>query len=214
MTAASSQSIRIYGLACILVLSFSSPALADGHLRWEFPQTPYAERNIPEKVGTNVRDGLVGTFDSVAQGAFSVFAIASPWGGFLVRKVSTVVGDVVGLVDNNPVTRHVFKGVLSRQLLRLGAGAQGFTAGMSILHDTEFTGPGHGPEVFTGNVMFHTDAYVAPSALAVLGGTLISNVLVRPAGGLLTIFGARETGEKLNQTGLDLIQSSLKVKFL
>ncbi len=69
-------------------------------------------------------------------------------------------------------------------------------------------------EDFVGNQTFHTKAYVQPSALATLGAVVCSNLLVRPAGSLITIFGARSQGEAMDQGGVALIERSLKVKGL
>ena len=105
--------------------------------RWDLQETPYADKSIPGKIGCNIRDGLVGTVDSLCNGLFSAVAILSPWGGFTAKKVVTIVGDVVGLVDNNIATKYVFKGILSRQLLRFGAGNTAIVGGLAVIHDTD-----------------------------------------------------------------------------
>jgi hypothetical protein len=38
--------------------------------------------------------------------------------------------------------------------------------------------------------------------------------LIRPAGSLITIFGARETGDSMHEFGIDLIEESLRIRFL
>jgi hypothetical protein len=182
--------------------------------RWDRPEMPYADMNIPQKIGSNVRHGFVGLVDSVFQGAFSAFALLSPWGGYAARKVGTFAGDVVGLVDDNPVTSHVFRGVLSRQLLRLGAGGQGLPKGIALIHDTTFDVPTLGTEAYVDDRMFHTNAYVHHSVLTTIGGVVLSNLLIRPAGSLITIFGARETGDSMHEFGIDLIEESLRIRFL
>ncbi len=154
-----------------------------------------------------------GLVDSVAQGLFSAFAILYPGGGLLGAKVGTIAGDVVGLVDNNIVTKHVFKGILSRQLLRFGAGASGLHKGLGVIHDTDFTGPQLTLEQYIGDEIFHTDAYTAPSVLVTAGAVVISNFVIRPVGSIITILGARETGDSLHEYGLGLIDDSLDVNF-
>ena len=182
--------------------------------RWEHAEKAYADMNIAEKAGSNVRKGVLGVVDSVAQGAFSVFAIASPWGGALASKVGTFVGDVVGLVDNNIATQHVTRGILSRQLLRFGTRAKGLPKGLGTIHDTMFDPPDLELDDYIGKQTFHTKAYMEPSSLAALVAVLVSDVLVRPAGGLITIFGARSQGEAMDEWGIDLIERSLKARGL
>jgi len=208
--------------AALIVGSFASLTLPDlaqaqeAERRWERHAEPaYDDMNIAQKAGSNLRTGVLGLVDSVAQGFFSGFAILSPWGGSLAKKVGTFVGDVVGLVDDNIVTEHVTRGILSRQLLRFGAGAgKGITKGLGVIHDTEFSGPEMTLDDYVGERYFHTRAYVEPSALAGVGAVVISNFIVRPVGSIITIFGARETGEKMHEYGLDLIDRSLDVNFL
>ncbi len=182
--------------------------------RWEHTEKAYGDMTIADKIGSNARKGFVGLIDSVAQGAFSAFAIGAPTGGFLARKVLTVAGDVVGLVDNNVATKHVTQGILSRQLLRFGTGAKGMPNALGNIHDTKFEAPALELEDYVGNQTFHTKAYIQPSALASVGAVVVSNLLVRPAGSLITIFGARSQGEAMNEWGVDLIERSLKAKGL
>ena len=182
--------------------------------RWDHTEKAFEDMNIAQKIGSNARKGVVGLIDSVAQGAFSAFAILTPAGGFLASKLMTVAGDVVGLVDNNVATQHVTQGILSRQLLRFGTGAKGMPRALGNIHDTEFEAPAMELEDFVGNQTFHTRAYVQPSALATLGAVVCSNLLVRPAGSLITIFGLRSQGEAMHEWGIDLIERSLMVRGL
>ncbi len=209
-------------LAMVLALAMltavaAGPAAAQGDLerRWELEETPYAQQNFLRKIGSNVRDGTVGLIDSLAQGLFGAVAIFNPRsGGLAIQKLSTFGGDVIGLVDNNPVTKHVTKGILSRQLLRFGAGARRTASGIAFLHDTEFDIPMPDLEEYVGDSAFHPQAYIRPSIVFGLGGIVVSNFVVRPVGNVLMIFGLRETGESIDQWGIDLIESSLKVPFL
>ncbi len=120
----------------------SAPAFAQGQQverRWELDETPYDQQNFVRKVGSNLRDGTVGLIDSIAQGVLSVVGLINPRsGGVALQKVATFGGDIVGLIDNNPGTQYVFKGIISRQLLRFGASAKGASQGIAFIHDTEF----------------------------------------------------------------------------
>ncbi len=53
-----------------------------------------------------------------------------------------------------------------------------------------------------------------PCGLAMLVAVVVSDLLVRPAGSLITIFGARSQGEDMNKWGVDLIEGSLKARGL
>ncbi len=183
-------------------------------LRWELEERPYDQMGIPQKIGSNLRMGVLGVFDSFANGLFSAFAIVTPAGGSLVSKLATIVGDVVGLVDNNPATRHVTQGILSRQFLRFGVGARGLHTKLGIIHDTEFTGTNLDNDAFLGDRAFRPDVYTHQSAVVTLGTVVLGDILIRPAGYLITIFGARDTGQQMNDYGLDLIQRGTKVNFL
>ena len=182
--------------------------------RWDPAEAPYDEVGFHEKIGRNVRDGIVGMFDAPVQGFYSTALIASPYGGFLASKIATIMGDVVGLVDDNCVTRHVFNGVLSRHLLRFGGGAARMPRGMGGIHDTKFEAPEMTLDDYVGDRYFHVKAYIEPSGLVTLGAAVISDGLIRPAGSFITIFGFRGTGESMDKFGKDLIEKSLKVKFL
>ena len=183
-------------------------------LRWELEENPYDRMSMLEKCGSNLRMGVLGVIDSFANGLFSGFAILTPAGGSLVSKLATIVGDVVGLVDNNPATKYVTQGILSRQLLRFGVGARGLHTKLGIIHDTEFMGKNLDNDAYLGDVAFHTEVYGHQSNLATLGTVILGDILIRPAGYLITIFGARDTGQRMNEYGLDLIQRGTKVNFL
>ncbi len=202
-------------LAAVLAVGIAAPAAAqDIQRRWERTETPSDQMNVAEKVGTNVRRGFLGLADSLFNAAFSVVAIASPYGGHLVRKLALFVGDVVSLVDNNLVTERVFQGILSRQFLRLSAGAAKLPFSMGVIHDTQFDAPTVGLEDYIGPRRFNPRAYGENSALVTLGAVVISNLVVRPAGSVITIFGARERGDAMHEYGIDLIGRALKVQFL
>lgn len=211
-----SMSRRWLGLAFAIVLAWgiATPVAAqDAERRWDKEEGSYSQMNLAEKCGSNVRKGLTGLFDSVANAAFSVAAIGSPYSGHLVKKVAIFAGDVIGLVDDNPVTAHVFQGIVSRQFLRLGAGAAALPRVMGVIHDTTFDAPTMAFEDYVGPATFHTGAYSENSGLATLGAVVISDVLLRPAGSLITIFGFRAQGQELHDQGIELIGDALKVSF-
>lgn len=181
--------------------------------RWEVNEVPYDEARLDEKIGRNVRDGLVGLIDSIFEGAFCMPVIASQT-GFLTQKVVIFTGDVIGLIDDNPWTEHVLKGVLSKQLLKFGSRAMGMPKAVARIHETKFDYPEMTLEDYIGNEPFHGRAYVRPGGLTTLGAILVGDFLIRPAGNLLLMVGMRETSENMHQSALDLIEASLGVPFL
>ena len=194
-----------------LVVAAAAPASAQQSRAWDLEETSYEQRTLPARIGTNVRDGLVGIFDSFGQALFSGFHLTNG----LLRKASTFSGDVVGLVDNNPLTERVLNGVLSRHLLRFGAGMRHVAGDVGDTHDAAWNTPTASMDDFVGpGRYFRMEAYANNSTLAALGAVVVSNLVIRPAGKLVMIFGARKLGDELDEWGLDLVEQSLKVRFL
>ena len=75
--------------------------------RWDYPDN-YDQLSLPGKIGSNVRDGAVNLVDSVGQGLITGYTVVLL--GVTVPKAATFLGDVVGLVDNNLVTKHILNG--------------------------------------------------------------------------------------------------------
>ena len=201
-------------LVVCLMASATGTAFAQTERAWDLDETPHAQKGIPAQIGSNVRDGLVGVVDSIGQGAFSAFALVSPYGA-LGRKALTFGGDVIGLVDNNPLTEHVLNGVLSRHLLRFGAGSKSAPKSVAFLHDQDdWDTPMPSDDAYVGRATFRTEAYIASSTLVTTGAVVVSDLVVRPLGSLVTIFGARGIGDEMDEWGLDLIEAAMKVRFL
>ncbi len=197
----------------------SAPAFAQPQgveRRWTLDETPYDQQNFVRKIGSNVRDGTVGLVDSLVQGVMSVVSLINPRsGGVALQKLATFGGDIVGLIDNNPGTQYVFKGILSRHLLRFGAGAKGASQGIAFIHDTEFEDvPGLELEDYVGDTAFHPRAYGRPSIVVGALGIVAGDFVVRPIGHILMIFGLRGTGETMDQWGKNVVEASLRVPFL
>lgn len=181
--------------------------------RWQTNEVPYEEAPLDDKIGRNIRDGLLGIIDNAFQGVFSGVVIVSQT-GFITQKFVTFTGDVVGLVDDNAITEHVFKGILSKQLLKFGSRAQGMPRALGGIHETQFDAPRRTLDDYLGDRAFHVKAYSAPSGVVTLVGVIVGDLIVRPAGNFITIFGARETGRQLDEIGLDLVEGGLNVPFI
>ena len=198
-------------LVVTLVAGAASPVFAQQSRAWDLQETPYDQQTMAGKIGMNVRDGLVGVFDNFGQAFFGAFHLTNG----LFRKASTFAGDVAGLVDNNPLTERVLNGVLSRHLLRFGAGMMHVAGDVGVTHDASWNTPTASMSDFVGPGMYlHGEAYVNNSTLAGLGAVVISNVVVRPVGNLIMMFGGRKLGGEMDEWGLDLVEQSLKVRFL
>lgn len=180
--------------------------------RWSTNEVHYDEAPAYEKVGRNIRDGLVGVIDDFAQGLFSLAQIG-PMTGFIVQKLSTILGDVIGLLDDNPYSEHIFKGILSRQFLKFGSSASDFLETLGGIHGITINGPEHGILDYVGNETFHTEVYGQPSALTALVGIIVSDFVIRPVGHLIMIPGFRKAGKTVDQWGLDLVEASTKPNF-
>ena len=83
--------------------------------RWDYPDN-YDQLSLPGKIGSNVRDGAVNLVDSVGQGLVTGYTVVLI--GITVPKAATFLGDVVGLVDNNPVTVPTVKVLASSISIR------------------------------------------------------------------------------------------------
>lgn len=198
---------------CTTVSKEESPLRARFLPRWEVNEAADEEVGRGERAARNVRDGLVGFVDSFVQGAYSAFLTAWPTGSYLTYKTATFAGDVVGLIDDNEYSEHVFKGVFSRQLLRFGSGARPLMGTLGALHGKAFESPEHGVLDYVGNERFHTKVYGAPSGILLIGAIVGSDFAVRPAGNLILIFGGAKTASKLDKIGLDLIEKSAQIDF-
>ncbi len=216
--------LAIRMVACISMSMFlvsvsgQSAFAIDGELkrRWVLMETPYEEQNIARKIGSNLRDGVVGLVDSLGQGAMSAISLFNPRnGGVLLPKLSTFAGDLVGLIDNNYATRYVTKGIISRHLLRFGAAGHGAAEGIAFLHDAEWD---ELPEMtladYVGDTYFHPKTYYTPSIVAGIAGIVVGDFVVRPVGHIIMIFGARKAGESVDEWGKNVVAESLQIPFI
>lgn len=181
--------------------------------RWETNEVPYEEAGPVEKVGRNVRDGTINMIDNFFQGGFAVFTIA-PTSGYVVQKLAIVGGDVIGLIDDNEITEHVFKGIISRQFLKFGSTARDFPSTLGAIHSRTFDTEERGILDYVGNKTFHTEVYGAPGAIPTFVGVVLADFLIRPAGNLIMVFGFRKTAGKVDEFGLDVLEATTKIPFL
>ena len=175
------------------------------------------------------RDGLLGMLDCASDlqlGAFSELALVS---GALVMGAS----DVVGLVDDNPVSQHVFKGVASKSLAKTawllhlaGSEAIGGSHGLEterwversmgelnpLLSDEELEPPRLPlePLAFVGEGLIHTDVYRAHLPGSILATSALADGVLRPAGNLARIAGAHATADRIEAFANGLVRSAVE----
>ena len=130
------------------------------------------------------------------------------------QKMATILGDLFGLIDDNTYSEHVFKGIFSKQLLKYGSAALTFESTLGQINGVALENSHSDIRAYVGNQAFHIEVYGAPSALVTLVAIFTADLLVRPAGNFITIFGFREAGRKVNEFGLKIIENSVKVPFL
>lgn len=190
-----------------------NPQVAARMTRWTVNEEPYEEAPTSEKIARNARDGLVGFVDSYFLGFYSAQVIISR-SGFLTQKISVFVGDIVGLVDDNPWTEHVFKGIVSRQFYRLGSRAEGMPDAISKIHERDYAYLDKDTFDYIGDRPFHHDVYFEPGAIPTLLGVVFGDFFIRPTGKLLQVFSLREAGMAVDEAGHKVIEKGLQIPFL
>ena len=168
---------------------------------------------LAREARANVRDGFLGIFDNFFQGIVAVSVTASTT-GFVVQKLATIMGDLIGLLDDNAVSEHIAKGILSQQFLKFGSSARTYLETMGAIHGTTFEGPKFTLLDYVGNDTFHVKVYGKPSGLTTTGGILLADFFIRPAGNFILMFGARGPAQAVDEFGLKVIQKTTEVPFL
>jgi hypothetical protein len=195
---------RMLAIVCAGLLAASSAA-AEG-LDWEVAES--ADASAPVQLARNVRDGVLGLGDAFFDAntaLFGCFALGA-------SQLFMGAGDLVGFVDDNPVTRHVTKGIVSKNLAKIAylwhlAGAESLlgTHGLEVerwatsdaatlnplLSDADvdaLEGPlPREPLAFVGEAMFHRGAYQPLAPVIDLGAMVVVDAALRPAASLLRI---------------------------
>jgi hypothetical protein len=218
-------------LAAALVLcALAAPvAAAAEKLDWEVEES--ADAPIPVQALRNVRDGFLGLGDAWFEANtafFGVFCLAA-------SQLSMGFSDTLGLVDDNPVSQHVLKGILSKNLAKTAylwhvAGAESLLGGhgmeaerwaardvaalnplLSEEDQEAVAGPlPLGALDFVGEGYFHGRAYRPQALLLDLGAVAAADVVLRPAASVLRIVQLRSAGDSLERTGNDLVRRAVR----
>jgi hypothetical protein len=208
-------------LVVVLVgLALAGPAAAQ-QLDWQVDEEPAGPVLTWVR---GARDGTVGLLDCAADlqlGAFSELALVS---GALLMGAS----DLVGLIDDNPLTEHVFKGVASKSLAKTGylfhlAGGEAILGSHGLetewylereltelnpLLAGEETAPPLPlePLAFVEEGLLHTQVYTAHVPGSILLSSALADGLLRPAGSLMRIAGAHAAAERIESFANGLVR--------
>jgi hypothetical protein len=214
------------GLALVLWSLGSLAGTAAGQqLDWEVVEQPAGP---VLSWARGARDGTVGLLDCAADlqlGVFSELALVS---GALVMGAS----DVVGLIDDNPVSQHLFKGVASKSLAKTAyllhlaggeaiLGSHGLEtewyverelAELNPLLEGDETPPPLplDPLAFVEEGLLHTDVYGAHLPGSILVTSVLADGLLRPLGNLVRIAGARATADRVEEFANGLVRSAVE----
>jgi hypothetical protein len=212
--------------ACCALLA-AGAARAEG-LDWEVAEN--ADAPAPVRAARNVRDGMLGLGDAFFDANTAVFGSFA----LLASQLCMAASDGIGLVDDNPVSAHVTKGIVSKNLAKIAylwhlAGAEsllgshglekerwaaGPVAELSpLLSDAdvdELEGPlPLDPLAFVGEATFHGDTYRPHAPFLDLGAALVTDGVMRPSASLLRIAQLPETADAIDARATDWFRRAL-----
>lgn len=224
-----SQSRSVLILALSLALASAAPdALADDApargLDWEVHEAP-AGPVVTWVRG--VRDGVLGLFDCVTDAQLALFAEAAIDSGAVLELGS----DAIGLVDDNPVTEHVFKGTASKSLAKTAwlfhlagseavLGSHGLETESWVAQSLDQLNPLIDPDdapsrlplepiAFVGEGLVHDEVYTAHVPGSILLAAVAADLVVRPVGNLVRIVGFHGTADRIEAAGNGLVRRTL-----
>jgi hypothetical protein len=210
-------------LAALLVF-LAGPARAE-QLDWQVKEGPAGPVTSALR---DLRDGVLGVLDDAADLQLAVFADAA----LLTASALEAGSDAAGLIDDNPVTQHLFKGIASKSLAKTAyllhcAGAETIlgshgletqryladaVAGLNPLLDEDepLQRLPLDPLAFLGEGLLHAEAYTATIPLRISATALLADGIVRPAGNLVRMVGATSLGDRLESRGQSLVQGAVE----
>jgi len=204
-------------LAAVCCLGLANAAFAE-RLDWEVEEDPNA--SAPVLAARNVRDGLLGFGDAYFDGNTALFGAFA----LLASQLCMGASDAIGLVDDNPVTQHVTKGILSKNAAKIallwhnagvdsllgshGLEVEHWTRGRVAelnpllseedVHDIEGPLP-LDPLVFVGEGLIHTQVYRPLAPFVDLGAAVVVDGALRPAASVLRILQMKKTADSLDE---------------
>lgn len=224
----SARGLRRAAAAALLLAALPGAGLAQG-LDWEVEEA--SDPALPVAVARNLRDGVLTFGDAFFDLGTGLFGSAF----LLVSQASMAVADGVGLVDDNPVTQHVTRGIVSGNVAKTAylwhvAGAEswlgshgmekerwaaGEVAQLSpLLSDADVAaleGPlPLAPLDFVGEGILHTRVYRPHAVLLGAGAMVVDDVVMRPVAGLLRLLQLRAAGDAVEERGNDLVRRAVR----
>ena len=215
-------------LATLLVALLAGAASAEG-LDWEVEES--AAASAPVRAARNVRDGVLvfgDAFFDLNTALFGSFALAA-------SQLCMGASDAIGLVDDNPVTEHVTRGIVSKNLAKVAylwhlAGAESLLGSHGLEVERWATGDAAAlnpllsdadvaalegplpldPLDFVGEGLFHAHAYQPLAPAVDLGAALIVDAALRPASGLLRIAQQAEAADALDSRTVAFYRGALR----
>jgi hypothetical protein len=182
------------------------------------------------RAARNVRDGVLGLGDAFFDAntaVFGAFALAA-------SQLCMAASDGVGLVDDNPVTQHVSKGIVSKNLAKIAylwhlAGAESLLGSHGLEQERWAAGPVAelnpllsdadvaelegplplDPLAFVGEATFHADTYRPHAPFVDLGAALLADGVLRPAASLLRIGQLDGTADAIDARATDWFRRAL-----
>ncbi len=208
-------------IAALLACMLPAPRAAAESLDWHVEEEP---QGTAQTWLREMRDGFVGLTDCATDLQTGVFAEVALTAGQLLMAAS----DIVGIVDDNLTTQHVFKATFSKALSRTAyllhvsgseaiLGSHGLEAEwylqteMSelnpLLHDTD-TGPllPMDPLEFMRDALIHPSVYTSRIPGRVLAGSLIADLALRPVASLARIAFMSEPADRLDARSRSVIR--------
>jgi hypothetical protein len=215
------------GSALCVALLAAGAARAEG-LDWELEER--SDAAAPVRAARNVRDGVLGLGDAFLDAntaVFGAFALAA-------SQLTMAASDGIGLVDDNRVTQHVSKGIVSKNLAKIAylwhlAGAESLLGSHGLEQERWAAGPvaelnpllsdadvaelegplPQDPLTFVGEATFHTQAYRPHAPFVVLGAALVADGALRPTASLLRIAQLEGSAAAIDARATDWFRRAL-----
>ncbi len=211
-------------IACAATVARAEEAPAVG-LDWEVHEDP-AGPLVSWLRG--VRDGVLGLLDDVTDAQLGVFSELAIDSGALLELGS----DCVGLVDDNPFSQHLLKGIASKSLAKTAwlfhlagseavLGSHGLETESWIASSFEELNPLLDPDEaparlpldpldFVGEGWIHGEVYTVHLPGSILLATAAADLVVRPIGNLVRIVGFHGTAESIEAAGNGLVRRTVR----
>lgn len=218
-----------------LRLALCALALCAGAARADEPARPGLDWEVREAPAgpalgfvRGVRDGVIGLCDDALDVQLALFSEAALDAGEIVELGS----DAVGLVDDNPWSQYVFKGVASKSLektawlLHLSGseavlGSHGLETETWLAESLDQLNPLIDPDeaparlplaptAFVGEAMVHDEVYTSRVPGSVLLPALAADLVVRPVGNLVRIVGFHAAADRIEAAGNGLVRASVR----